>query len=160
MTDRIQLAAVVDRLIFGHDTTFDAEDARELNRLLPDNVRTGFFGRFLRVGVKASMSGNTQGYAAGVGNVRIADDKSFEFDSRGRHILRAGQWKLCRCGRDIEIEQVMDAVGEKGALVRYRRGEPTEMLRPVFWRLGFIQIGVLAPWKRPRADGAISNAPS
>ena len=91
---------------------------------------------------------------------RIADDKSFEFDSRGRHILRAGQWKLCRCGRDIEIEQVMDAVGEKGALVRYRRGEPTEMLRPVFWRLGFIQIGVLAPWKRPRADGAISNAPS
>ena len=104
MTDRIQLAAVVDRLIFGHDTTFDAEDARELDRLLPAEVRAGFFGRFLRVGVKASMSGNTQGYAAGVGNVRIADDKSFEFDSRGRHILRAGQWKLCRCGRDIEID--------------------------------------------------------
>jgi hypothetical protein len=26
---------VVDRLIYGHDTTFDAEDARALDRLLP-----------------------------------------------------------------------------------------------------------------------------
>jgi hypothetical protein len=32
---RIQLAAVVDRLIYGNDTTFDAEDARMLDQLLP-----------------------------------------------------------------------------------------------------------------------------
>jgi hypothetical protein len=113
-------------------------------------VRAGFLGRFLRVGVKASMSGNTQGYAAGGGNVRSPDDKSFEFDSRGRRILRAGQWKLCRAGRDIEIEQVMDTDSEKGALVRYRRGEPTEMLRQVEWALGFIRIGAYAAWKQPR----------
>jgi hypothetical protein len=150
MTERLQLAAVVDRLIFGHDTTFDAEDARELDRLLPDTVRAGFLGRFLRVGVKASMSGNTQGYAAGVGNVRIPDDKSFEFDSRGRRILRAGQWKLSRSGRDVEIEQVLDTDSEKGALVRYRRGEPTEMLRQVQWALGFIRVGANAAWKQPR----------
>ena len=28
MTDRIQLAAEIDRLIYGNDTAFDAEDAR------------------------------------------------------------------------------------------------------------------------------------
>ena len=37
MTDRIQLAAEIDRLIYGNDTAFDAEDA--LDRLLPDEVR-------------------------------------------------------------------------------------------------------------------------
>jgi hypothetical protein len=153
MTDRIQLAAVVDRLIYGSDTTFDAEDARMLDRLLPDDVRAGFLARFLRVGVKASMSGNTQGYAAGVGNVRIPDDKSFEYDSRGRCIVRAGQWKLCRNGRNIEIEQVLDVEGEKGAIVRYHQGEPTEMRRPTFWRLGFIHIGLYAPWKTPGGTG-------
>jgi hypothetical protein len=52
----------------------------------------------------------------------------------------AGQWKLCRSGSDIEIEQVMDTDGEKGVMVRYRRHEPTEMLRQVFWRFWFIQI--------------------
>jgi hypothetical protein len=30
--------------------------------------------------------------------VRIPDDRSFEFDSRGRCIVRAGQWKLRRNG--------------------------------------------------------------
>jgi len=30
MTDRIQLAAEIDRLIYGNDTAFDAEDARAL----------------------------------------------------------------------------------------------------------------------------------
>jgi hypothetical protein len=152
MTDRFQLAAVVDRLIYGDDTTFDPEDSRLLDRLLPNDVRAGFLARFLRVAVKGSISGNTQGYAPGVGNVRITDDRSFEFDSRGRRILRAGQWKLCRSGRDIEIEHVLDIKGEKGAVVCFRQHEPTEMLRPVFWRLGFIQIGVYAPWKRSRAD--------
>ena len=39
MTDRLQLAAGIDRLIYGSDTTFDAEDARALDRLLPDEVR-------------------------------------------------------------------------------------------------------------------------
>jgi hypothetical protein len=143
----------VDRLIYGSDTTFDAEDARTLDRLLPDDVRGGFFGRFLHLNVKGRLSGKTQGYAAGVGNVRIPDDKSFEFDSRGRRIVRAGQWKLCRSGRHIEIEQVMDTDGEKGAVVRYHGHEPTEMLRPVFWQFWFVHIGMLAPWKKPR-DGA------
>jgi hypothetical protein len=75
VTDRLQIAAVVDRLIYGHDTTFDAEDARALDRLLPDNVRAGFLSRFLSFNLKVSISGNSQGYAAGVGNVRIPDDK-------------------------------------------------------------------------------------
>ena len=39
MTDRIQLAAEIDRLIYGNDTAFDAEDARALDRLLLDEVR-------------------------------------------------------------------------------------------------------------------------
>jgi hypothetical protein len=151
--DRIQLAAVVDRLIYGNNTTFDAEDARVLDRLLPDDVRVGFLSRFIHINLKAKMSGSTQGYAAGVGNVRIPDDKSFEFDSRGRRIVRAGQWKLCRSGRHIEIEQVMDTEGEKGAVVRYQRGESTELPRQVFWQFWFVQIGMLAPRKKPR-DGA------
>jgi hypothetical protein len=149
VTDRLQIAAVVDRLIYGHDTTFAAEDARALDRLLPDNVRVGFLARNLSFNLKASVSGNSQGYAAGVGNVRIPNDKSFEFDSRGRRIVRAGQWKLCRSGRDIEIEQVMDTDGEKGAMVRYRQHEPTEMLRQVVWRFWFLQVGMWAPWKQP-----------
>jgi hypothetical protein len=46
---------------------------RWTDRLLPDDVRAGFFARFLRFNLKAQMSGNTQGYAAGVEGVRIAD---------------------------------------------------------------------------------------
>jgi hypothetical protein len=38
--------------------------------------------------------------------------------------------------------------GEKGAMVCYRQREPIEMLWQVFWRLGFIQLGVYAPWKQ------------
>jgi hypothetical protein len=53
-------------------------------------------------------------------------------------------------GRDIEIEQVLDTEGGNGAMVCYREGEPTEMLRQTFWQLGFIKIGVYAPWKRPQ----------
>jgi hypothetical protein len=157
MTDRIQLAAVVERLIYGSDTTFDAEDARTLDQLLPAEARTGFFGQYIHLNFKARISGRTQGFAAGVGNVRIPDDMSFEFDSRGRRIVRAGQWKLCRSGRDIEIEQVMDTESEKGVLIRYRQHEPTAMLRQVDWQFGFIRLGAYAYWKQPRSGEPVDS---
>jgi hypothetical protein len=44
---------------------------------------------------------------------------------------------------------VLNTEGEKGAMVRYRQREPTEMLRQVVWRLWFVQVGMWAPWKQP-----------
>jgi hypothetical protein len=152
MTDRFQIAAVVDRLIYGQDTTFDPEDARTLDRLLPDGVRVGFLSRFIHLNIKGRISGSTRGYATGVGDVRVPDDKSFEFDSHGRRTLRAGQWKLCRSGRDIEISQMMDTEGETDVLIRFRQQEPVAILRQVFRRFGFIHFGVYSHWKQPQGE--------
>src|SRR5262249_35874081 len=97
MTDRLLIAAVVDRLIFGDETTFRGEDARELARLLPRDVRSSFLGRFFGIGADISVSGgSTRGRAAGVGDVEVSDDKPRRVNlaTGERGAVRAGQWRL------------------------------------------------------------------
>jgi hypothetical protein len=158
VSDRILLSALADRLIFGDEATFSLDDARELARLMPQMPRAGLFKRFLPdLVVKGTLPGRSaSGFAAGVGNVSLNDDKrSLDYDSRGRQVVRAGQWKLLRSGRGIEIEQVMADDGDEGrtALVEYRDGEPVRMclLTLVSLQIGPICIstGRFKPWKMP-----------
>ncbi|HEY1930455.1 MAG TPA: hypothetical protein VGG99_00440 [Acetobacteraceae bacterium] len=158
--DRLLIAAVVDRLIYGSDTTFDAEDARLLLDALPRKRVP-----WIELGAKGQVpGGSAQGFAAGVGNVRVDDDRKRKFDvsTASDAYVRAGQWKLLciprRRGALVEIEQVMaDPLDEgRGARLRYSPlGVPVGMdIRFVrSFRLLFswliVQMPAWRPWKTP-----------
>jgi hypothetical protein len=121
--DRFLIAATVDRLIYGSDTTFDPDDARTLLAALPRR-RSPWF----EFGLSGKLSGGSaKGYAAGVGDVKVKDerDRQFEYSSAKDLYVRAGQWKLIwiggRTGQFIDIEQVMADVTDegRGARIRY-----------------------------------------
>jgi hypothetical protein len=157
--DRLVLSALADRLIFGDPDTFCADDARELVRLLPDTRRwhsfitdwlPGFSG-------KVNLPGSSSaGFAAGVGQVSIkGEGRAFEYDSRGRRIVRAGQWKLSRRGFAIEIEQVMSDDMDEGrtAMLAFFPGEEMELriMAQATLAIGPLRIGMarFRPWKVP-----------
>ncbi|HVZ08305.1 hypothetical protein [Rhodopila sp.] len=160
MTDRFVIAALTDRLIYDHDTTFSADDARQLLAALPRRRSP-----WIQLGIAGTLSGgSTRGYAPGVGDVRIKDpnDRSFEYNSASDAFTRAGQWKLLvltRRGRYyVEIEQVMaDMTDEgRGALISYdSSGTPLAMdIRinrswRLFWSPVVIVIPGWKPWKTP-----------
>lgn len=158
--DRFQVAAAVDRLIYGDETTFDPADARLVLAQVP-RVRSPWF----QFGIAGKMSGNSRkGYAAGVGDVRIKDDRDrqFEYQSAKDATVRAGQWKLMWLGQKthqyIEIEQVMADVTDegRGAMIAYTlTGEPLRMEIRVnrsfrlFWSPIVIVVPRWQPWKTP-----------
>ncbi len=158
--DRFVIAATVDRLIYENEETFSADDARVLLDQLPRKSTP-----WLQLGIAGKFSGgSTKGYAAGVGDVRIKDekDRQFEYNSAGDAYTRAGQWKLLWVGKRgrqfVEIEQVMaDATDEgRGALICYSAsGEPLRMeIRynrsfSLFWSPVVIVIPSWRPWKIP-----------
>jgi hypothetical protein len=156
--DRLALSALADRLIYGDTVNFDADDALELARLLPVPRGWAFLrgpwpGLIFR-GSVPRRSGS--GFAAGVGNVSLPqDDISFDFDSRGRRMIRAGQWKLFRYPSAIGIEQVMAGDGDEGraALLEFSKGKPVQMLLMVQAELSLgpisIGFGRYKPWKLP-----------
>lgn len=130
--DRFQVAAAVDRLIYGDDATFDPADACLLLEQLPHRKTP-----WMQLGIAGKFSGGSRrGYAAGVGDVKIKDDKDrqFEYLTGGDKYLRAGQWKLMWIGgrgrQCVEIEQVMSDATEdgRGALISYdSAGTPQRM---------------------------------
>src|ERR1700759_1096609 len=111
MADRFVIAAIVDRLIYDSDATFNADDARTLLAALPRKPSP-----WIQLGVAGKMSGGaTKGYAAGGGDIRLKDnkDRQFEYTTGSDAYTRAGQWKLMWIGKRArqygEIEHVMDA---------------------------------------------------
>src|SRR3954447_24284116 len=71
MPDRFLIAATVDRLIYDSESTFSAEDARILLDQVPRKPSP-----WLQLGIAGKMSGgSTRGFAAGVGDVSIKDNK-------------------------------------------------------------------------------------
>src|SRR5271165_3533698 len=121
--DRFVVAAAVDRLIYGDDTTFSVADAQLLLDALPRKRSP-----WIQLGVAGKMSGgSSRGFAAGVGDVEIKEDRDrqFEYTTGSDAYTRAGQWKLMWIGKRtrqyVEIEQVMaDATEEgRGALICY-----------------------------------------
>jgi hypothetical protein len=159
--DRFLIAATVDRLIYGDDTTFSAADALVLLDALPRKKSP-----WIQVGVAGKMSGggSSRGFAAGVGDVAIKDEKArqFQYATGGDAYTRAGQWKLMwipkRTRQYIEIEQVMsDATDEgRGALLSYQTdGAPIRMdIRfnrsfRLFWSPVVIMFPGWKPWKTP-----------
>jgi hypothetical protein len=156
--DRLVLSAIAERLIFDNAETFSRDDARELDRRLPTPPGTRWLSRLWPdVVVGGSLPGRSSaGFAAGVGNISFKEDgPSFSLDSRGRRVVRVGQWKLIRIGSDIEIEQMMADDSDEGRTARidFRRGEPVRMCIMVMvafciGRLCF-STGRFRPWKVP-----------
>jgi hypothetical protein len=159
--DRFVIAAAVDRLIYGDDATFDPDDARVLLDSLPRKPSP-----WIQLGVagKRSGGGSTKGFAAGVGDVSIKDnkDRQFQYNSAGDAYTRAGQWKLMWIGKRtrqyVEIEQVMaDATDEgRGALIVYDiNGTPVRMdIRfnrsfRLFWSPVVLMFPGWQSWKTP-----------
>jgi len=157
MPDRLLLSALADRLIFGDPDTFNTEDARELVQLMPDSRRwhsflTDYLPRFSS-SVKLPGSASA-GFAAGVGQVSMkGEGRSFEYDSRGRRIVRAGQWKLHRTSYTIQIEQVMSDDMDEGrtAMLEFFPNAPMQLclLAQVTISFGPVHIGLarFRPWK-------------
>jgi hypothetical protein len=163
MSDKFQLAALTDRLIYGSETTFDPRDARELDRLLPHLPRwqrlLDLIPLQLKAGVQSSGSSH-KGFAAGVGSVTLRDgSETYEFDSHGRRVIRAGQWKLSRVGGDIQIEQMMSGELDeaRSARLEFSDGEPMALLLLVQTMLEIgpicVGYGTFKPWKEPEAGG-------
>ncbi len=160
MADRFLIAATVDRLIYGDDATFSAEDARLLLQALPRKRSP-----WLQLGIAGKMSGgSSRGFAAGVGDVEIKNDKDrqFQYNTAADAYTRAGQWKLLlvskRTRQFVEIEQVMaDAIDEgRGALICYEAdGTPLRMdIRfnrsfRLLWSPVVIVLPAWKPWKTP-----------
>ena len=158
--DRLLIAAIVDRLIFGDPDTFGGEDARALLAAVPKRRVP-----WIEIGAKGKVSGGAaSGFAAGVGNVKVKDgrDRKFDVSTSSDAYTRAGQWKLLRLdrrsGAQVEIEQVMaDPLDEgRGARLRYLPGgEPVGMdIRVVrnvrlLFSVFILQIPGWKPWKRP-----------
>jgi hypothetical protein len=162
MNDKFQLAAVTDRLIYGSETTFSPDDARELDRLLPHLPRWQRLLDFIPVQLKAGVQSSGQsrkGFAAGVGSVTLREGgESFEFDSHGRRVIRAGQWKLSRVGTDIHIEQVMadESDDARSARLEFSGGEPVALLLLAQRMLEIgpfcVGYGTFKAWKAPVAE--------
>jgi hypothetical protein len=158
--DRLLIAATVDRLIYGNEATFQDEDARLLLTALPSKRVP-----WIEVGAKGQVSGGSaQGFAAGVGNLRVDDNSKRRFDvsTAADAYVRVGQWKLLcmhrRRGALVEIEQVMaDPLDEgRGARLRYSpAGTPLGMdLRTVrsfklLFSMFVLQVPSWRPWKTP-----------
>ena len=130
--DRFLIAALADRLIYDSETVFDPADARALLAALPRRRSPRF-----EFGIAGkTRGGSSRGYAAGVGSVKVKDDKErpFSYATGQDAYVRAGQWKLLWIGKRgwqyVDIEQVMSDPTEegRGARVRYEPdGTPVGM---------------------------------
>lgn len=156
--NRFVIAALVDRLIYDSDTAFAAEDAATLLAAIPHRRAPRF-----EFGIAGKMKGgSSRGYAPGVGDVKIDDqkDKAFAYSTADGAYIRAGQWKLLwarsRQGQTIEIEQVMaDVIDEgRGARIHYDQANRPVAMDIRFnraFRFFFIVVMVPGwrPWKTP-----------
>jgi hypothetical protein len=158
MIDRIQIATIIDALIYGNAAAFSRAGAMELYNLLPAPARgiRAVLGSLMSFQARGTVQGGaTQGVAAGAGGVSVSEsDRAFDYDSRGRSVLRIGQWRVYRLYRSVEIEQVTaDGDAGRAVLIQYRGGEPTGMriLSSVAFNLGgwSIIFARYRPWKVP-----------
>ena len=100
---RMEVAAVIDRMIFGSEAAIQLEDATrlfELVKALPDS----------NDGISLSVRGggsSARGYAAGFGEVELREDShDHKIIDLSGPVLRAGQWKLRRT-RESWLESVL-----------------------------------------------------
>ncbi|WP_139341767.1 hypothetical protein [Roseomonas mucosa] len=140
MKDRWVATGLVDRLIYESETTFHAEDALALLSLLPRKTWIARLRELLPgVKVNASVPGKqvTGSSASGGEIMGRSEDRKYEFDSRGRHVLRAGQWKIYRFDAlfrpvsEITIVKVLSEMEEGDSVgIRFLAGQPVAMTRP------------------------------
>ena len=166
VNDRMVLAAIVDRIIFGQDATFQAADAEELLRILPPpSLRRHLRLPFEFSGKAKMTSSRSSGYAAGIGNVSVpGGERSYEFDSRAGRMVRAGQWRIqheagffdaLRGKVKLNVEQYGTEGGldGKGATLEYEGQRPVRLLQhvPRSVQFGVLTITVVTsvPWKTP-----------
>jgi hypothetical protein len=160
--DRFVIAATIDRLIYDSDLTFNPDDARLLLSALPRRKSPWF-----ELGLVGKYSGGSaKGFAAGVGSVKVKDDKErqFRYSTAADAYTRIGQWKLIwrqgRARQYVEIEQVMaNAIDDaRGAQIHYA-GDSTPLSMDIrvnrsfrlFWSPIIVVIPGWQPWKSPSA---------
>jgi len=92
-----------------------------------------------------------------------SEDRNYEFDSRGRHVLRAGQWKIYRSDAlfrpvsEITIVKVLSEMEEGDSVgIRFLAGQPVAMTRPTEpdeWLVPLtplvISVARSVLWKKP-----------
>ncbi|UPG71893.1 hypothetical protein MVG78_15310 [Roseomonas gilardii subsp. gilardii] len=167
MDERWIAASLVERIIHGHDSTFQADDALSLLALLPAKSWLDRLRDQLPVfSVQASLPGNeVQGAAAGgKGTVSSrSGNRTYDYDSQGRQTLRAGQWKLYRTddllgqGATVEIARVLSDLDEEdSASIRFMACRPIAMTQTVIRSMRLfpgapfvVSVSRQVPWKRP-----------
>ncbi len=167
MNDRWIAASLVERIIYGHDATFQADDALSLLALLPaktwlDRLRD----RLPAFSLKVSLPGSEVRGAAAGGKGTVngrSGDRTYDYDSQGRQTLRAGQWKLYRTddllgqGTTVEVARVLsDLHEEDSASIRFMAGRPVAMTQTVIRSMRLfpgapfvVSVSRQAPWKQP-----------
>ncbi|SMH60699.1 hypothetical protein [Azospirillum agricola] len=157
--DRLVVAAALDRIFYDDPDHFAPEDAVTVRRLIPQ----GGSG-WLRLGFRAETRGpSMKGEAAGVGDVRLDDEKTVVEGNVGESTAyRCGQYKITNHGGDLEIWQVMSdefAQEPKGARLEFGAGGEPEQLtffqpRDIELRIPFtsfaigVRLGGWQFWKR------------
>lgn len=165
LTQRLLAAQALDRIIYGDDHVFAADDARYLRRNVPIGRRPWF-----ALKAKGSAPGSSvTGYSPGIGNVEAGreEDRKFEYSSAREQVWRCGQYKLIHERKALEIWAVMsDEFDEdpRGARLEYNvLGEPVRLLafRPRMLELPIPFVGTLAiglsgwvVWKTPTEQPA------
>jgi hypothetical protein len=147
VNERMCLAATIDRLIYGDDTTFDLADAAELLRLAPPMT-------FLSVASTV--------VSVSVGNA---------FDSRGRSLMRVGQWKLhnntsiFQLWRGIVSFEIAQIAGDRNnerrvVRLRYRSGQAIGMFLQTIKPIVTFPILTLATATIPRERWPLWKVPA
>lgn len=156
--DIYTVTATLDRIIFGDERTFPADDARLLRRVIP-RQRRPFFGLTLR-GI--FPKGSTRGYASGIGNVEMETErKTRTVEVGGDRFVRCGQYKLLHERATLEIWPVLsqevdeDAkaaqlvfAGDEPVVLRCRTPKGITIPVPPFISLTLARVA-WTDWKRP-----------
>jgi hypothetical protein len=152
---RRKAAGLADRLIYGDDATFYAEDAEALRAMLPS---PGFLSR-----LAASLPIPLEGSFRIRSKARPAVTTP-EFNLRGERVFRAGQWLLTHetgglttlftRSSCVRIIHVMSREGDElDAQIVFRGSRPLYMARTAAreFRLGRYVVEMWTPtrWKEP-----------
>lgn len=142
VTDRMLIAALVDRIIHEADDVFPAEDARRLLRLLPPPP--------LWRQALGAFTGEDDAVQAGPWRLRHATTPRDAL--KGRMVLEIGQ--------ALPEEEVPEG---EAALLVFEHGEPVRLLRQVPESASFGTLVVTRtdslPWKSPGHSAGGLSAP-
>ena len=154
LNDRMEANAIIERMTDG-SPHFAEADAHRLMELIPVSRGSRFQLRISRM----KSSSSQEGYAAGIGNVSVKDDKRERADTviGGEPVWRCGVYQASHSPGHLSIRKMMPgALGDHEAELRYgwRNGGKLTLHcnEPLALKLGiFLLLFTCWPvWKTPR----------